>query len=64
VFRCAEWAAKLGVKIVDITGAQETIRMPLPLFFDPKSLQPSKPAASAPTTFKRQGSKKNAKKDK
>ncbi|KAI6184034.1 hypothetical protein M3Y97_00552800 [Aphelenchoides bicaudatus] len=37
--RCVEWANKLGLKIVDITDAQERISAPLPLFFDSTKLQ-------------------------
>jgi hypothetical protein len=40
---CVEWANKLGLKIVDITDAQERISAPLPLFFDRAKLEPSAP---------------------
>ena len=39
--RCAEWASRLGMRIADITNAQERIRIPLPLFFDRNAMKTS-----------------------
>ncbi|KAI6188334.1 hypothetical protein M3Y98_00343600 [Aphelenchoides besseyi] len=41
--RCAAWATKLGLDIVEITDAQERISTPLPLFFDFSKMLSSSP---------------------